>query len=102
MNKKHLCISVTEETDQRLRKYAAANHCTVSQTITNLIWHGAGFRENGMPSVQRVLMLSPDTDERLRQWCWENHKTADEAVNDWIWHGLKVKNAQIRGQESLF
>lgn len=50
---------------------------------------------------QRVnISVSPDTAERLRQYAWEHHSSVSQAVTDWIW-SAKVKNEQIRGQQSL-
>jgi hypothetical protein len=50
---------------------------------------------------QRVnISLTEDTAERLRMYAWENHKTLSQAVTDWTW-AAKVKNSQIRGQETL-
>lgn len=46
------------------------------------------------------ISVSPDTAERLRQYAWEHHSSVSQAVTDWIW-SAKVKNEQIRGQQSL-
>lgn len=91
MSKKRLCISVTEQTDRRIRKYAATRHFTISQAVSSLVWQGELPRKEGILPVQRVFWLSRDTDERLQRWCWENLKTADEAINNWIWYGLKIR-----------
>lgn len=54
-----------------------------------------------MAKVKVNLSLDSDTAERLKQYAFEQHKTVSQAVTDWIWKE-KVKNEQIRGQESLF
>lgn len=46
------------------------------------------------------LSLSEDTIERLKQYAWENHTNMSQAVTDWIW-AEKVKNDQIRGQQTI-
>lgn len=46
------------------------------------------------------ISLSEDTVERLKQYAWENQKNVSQAITDLIW-SVKVKNSQIRGQQSL-
>lgn len=46
------------------------------------------------------ISISEDTYERLKQYAWENHKNVSQAITDWIWTE-KVKNEQIRGQQTL-
>ena len=46
------------------------------------------------------ISITPDTAERLKQYAYENHTNVSQAITDWIW-SEKVKNAQVRGQESL-
>ena len=46
------------------------------------------------------ISLSEDTIERLKQYAWENHTNVSQAITDWIW-SVKVKNTQIRGQQSI-
>lgn len=50
--------------------------------------------------VRVNISITPDTHERLKQYAFENHKTVSQAITDWIWTE-KVKNSQIRGQESF-
>lgn len=50
---------------------------------------------------QRInISLSPDTADRLKQYAWERHTNVSQAVTDWIW-SAKVKNEQIRGQQTI-
>lgn len=51
---------------------------------------------------QRVnITLDPDTKERLEQYAWENHLgTISAAITDLAWKA-KVKNTQLRGQQTL-
>ena len=44
--------------------------------------------------------LSEDTVERLKQYAYEHHTNVSQAITDWIW-SAKVKNSQIRGQQTL-
>ena len=44
--------------------------------------------------------MSQDTAERLKQYAYEQHKTISQAITDWTWNA-KVRNEQIRGQQSL-
>lgn len=54
-----------------------------------------------MSRVKVNLSLEQSTANRLKQYAFEQHKSVSQAVTDWIWKE-KVKNEQIRGQESLF
>ena len=50
---------------------------------------------------QRInISLSPDTADRLKQYAWEHHTNVSQAITDWIW-SAKVKNEQIRGQQTI-
>ena len=50
---------------------------------------------------QRInISLSPDTADRLKQYAWEHHTNVSQAITDWIW-AAKVKNEQIRGQQTI-
>lgn len=53
-----------------------------------------------MAKTKFNLSLDTDTAERLKQYAWEQHKTVSALVTDWIWK-QKVKNDQIRGQQSF-
>lgn len=53
-----------------------------------------------MSKVRVNISLSADTVERLKQFAYENHTTVSQAITDWTWKA-KVKNEQIRGQQSL-
>lgn len=53
-----------------------------------------------MSKVRVNVSLSEDTVERLKQFAFENHTTVSQAITDWTWKA-KVKNEQIRGQQSL-
>lgn len=53
-----------------------------------------------MSKVRINISLSQDTAERLKQYAYEQHKTISQAITDWTW-SAKVKNEQIRGQQSL-
>lgn len=46
------------------------------------------------------ISLSEDTIERLKQYAWEHHTNVSQAITDWIW-SEKVKNSQIRGQQTI-
>ena len=46
------------------------------------------------------IYISIDTAERLKQYAWEKHTNVSQLITDWIWHA-RVKNDQIRGQQSL-
>ena len=46
------------------------------------------------------ISLSEDTIERLKQYAWEHHTNVSLAISDWIWNE-KVKNDQIRGQQTM-
>ena len=46
------------------------------------------------------ISLSEDTLERLKQYAWEHHTNVSQAITDWIW-SEKVKNFQIRGQQTI-
>ena len=47
------------------------------------------------------ITLTPDTIERLKQYAYENHLgSVSAAVTDLAWKA-KVKNTQLRGQQSL-
>ena len=45
-NKKRINISVTQDTEERLKQYAFENHTTVSQAITDWIWKTKVKNEN--------------------------------------------------------
>ena len=50
---------------------------------------------------QRInISLSPDAADRLKQYAWEHHTNVSQAITDWIW-SAKVKNEQIRGQQTI-
>jgi hypothetical protein len=50
---------------------------------------------------QRInISLSSDTADRLKQYAWEHHTNVSQAITDWIW-SAKVKNEQIRGQQTI-
>ena len=50
---------------------------------------------------QRInISLSPDTADRLKRYAWEHHTNVSQAITDWIW-SAKVKNEQIRGQQTI-
>lgn len=53
-----------------------------------------------MSKVRVNVSLSEDTIERLKQFAFENHTTVSQAITDWTWKA-KVKNEQIRGQQSF-
>ena len=53
-----------------------------------------------MSKVRINISLSPDTVEGLKQYAYEQHKTISQAITDWTWNA-KVKNEQIRGQQSF-
>lgn len=44
--------------------------------------------------------VTEDTIDRLKQYAWEHHTNVSQAITDWIW-SAKVKNEQLRGQQSL-
>ena len=53
------------------------------------------------PMKKRInVSLTEDTIERLKQYAWEHHTNVSQAITDWIW-SEKVKNAQIRGQQTI-
>lgn len=49
------------------------------------------------------ITISDETRDRLLQYGWENHINGGlSGVLEYIaWHQIKVKNAQLRGQEKL-
>lgn len=49
------------------------------------------------------ITISEETQERLLQYAYENHLTGglSGTIEHVTWQVLKVKNAQIRGQERL-
>lgn len=53
-----------------------------------------------MSKVRINVSLSEDTIERLKQFAFENHTTVSQTITDWTWKA-KVKNEQIRGQQSF-
>ena len=53
-----------------------------------------------MSKIRVNISLSPDTAERLKQIAFEQHKSVSQVITDWTWE-TKVKNHQIRGQQSL-
>jgi hypothetical protein len=46
------------------------------------------------------IYISSDTADRLKPYAWEKHTNVSQLITDWIWHA-RVKNDQIRGQQSL-
>lgn len=59
-------------------------------------------RTKGADKKRVNISITEDTLERLRQYAWENHigDGVSGAITDLIWKA-KVKNSQLRGQESL-
>ena len=54
-----------------------------------------------MTEKKRVnISVTEDTIDRLKQYAWEHHTNESQAITDWIW-SAKVKNEQLRGQQSL-
>lgn len=51
---KRLLITLTPDTEERLRMYAEQNHMSVSQAITYMTWHMAKV-DNGQVRGQQVL-----------------------------------------------
>lgn len=49
------------------------------------------------------ITITPDTKERLLQYGYENHIPGglSGAIEHIAWNVLKVKNAQVRGQQTL-
>lgn len=100
--RKHISISVTEDTSQRLKAFAARRGSNVSQVITEWI------REQ-VPDLMNIdiapdissLELDSSTAERLETWAGEHHTTPVQAVKDWIW-AQKIKDPQIKGQMRFF
>ena len=46
------------------------------------------------------IYVSKDTAERLKQYAWEHRTSVSHAITELVWHA-KVKNEQIRGQETM-
>ena len=101
-NRIRVNISISEETHNMLKKYAASTGTNVSQVITDLI-HKEICPEKSYPEYMcsRTLMIGTDTDDRLQQWAYENHTTVDQAITDWIWK-QKVKENNIKGQYRFY
>lgn len=93
--KKHVNISITQETSRKLKALAAEKDSNVSQVITDWVWDISELNEE--PYKSKALSLSPDTFFRLQTWAQEHHTTPEQAVTDWVWK-QKVKDPQIRGQ----
>ena len=54
-----------------------------------------------MAKVRVNITLDADTKERLEQYAWENHLgSISAAITDLAWRA-KVKNTQLRGQQTL-
>ena len=49
------------------------------------------------------ITISEDTQERILQYAYENHLQGglSGAIEHIAWQVLKVKNAQVKGQETL-
>ena len=50
------------------------------------------------------ITITGETQERILQYAYENHLQGglSGAIEHIAWHVLKVKNAQLRGQTSIF
>ena len=60
-------------------------------------------KKKGVSQVAKVrvnISVDEDTIERLKQYAYENHTTVSQVITDMAWK-LKVKNEQLRGQQSL-
>ena len=55
--RKRVSISLSEDTAERLKQYAFEHHTSVSQAITDWIWHAKV--ENGQIRGQRSLKINP-------------------------------------------
>lgn len=56
-----------------------------------------------MAKKKTTLTLEEETRERLLQYAYENHLQGgmSGAIEHITWHVIKVKNAQVKGQEKL-
>lgn len=65
--RKRINISITEDTEERLKMYAWENHKTVSQAITDWIWSAKvkNTQVRGQTSLTDV--LPPGTESRRRR-----------------------------------
>lgn len=83
VNKKRLNISVTPDTEERLKQYAWENHKNVSQAITDWIWsekvkgdsiRGQQTMEIAKPSRKKSTKAEPEPDAKTKETAPEKPK----------------------------
>ena len=90
VTKKRISISITPDTEERLKQYAYENHKSVSQSITDWIW-GEKVKNETIRGQQSMEIIKPPKKKATKKGETEAAEPGEKTQNRKAGRGRKLK-----------